>query len=110
MPCRATPPARFTSQRYARISVHPMQSIRPGHFPIRWLHPSRRGQEAAPPDEVLDPHGEERGNAARLEPRGHGIRHHDSTQEELVLVKPATPRPLNARQVRDKIAQLAEMA
>jgi Fic/DOC family len=26
---------------------------------------------AAPQDEVLDPHGEERGNAARLEPRGH---------------------------------------
>jgi hypothetical protein len=24
-------------------------------------------------DEVLNPHGEERGNAARLEPRGHGL-------------------------------------
>jgi hypothetical protein len=55
------------------------------HFPIRWLHPSRRGHQAAPQDEVLDPHGEERGTAARLEPRGHGIRHHDSTQAELAL-------------------------
>jgi hypothetical protein len=26
----------------------------------------------APQDEVLDPHGEERGKAAGLEPRGHG--------------------------------------
>ena len=25
-----------------------------------------------PQDEALRPHGEERGNAARLEPRGHG--------------------------------------
>src|SRR4051812_3381688 len=28
-------------------------------------------QSAAPQDEVQDPHGEERGNAARLEPSGH---------------------------------------
>src|SRR6266436_5121692 len=28
---------------------------------------------APPQDEVLNPHGEERGNAARLEPRGHGF-------------------------------------
>ena len=34
---------------------------------IRWLHPSRR-RFAPPQDEVLDPHGEERGDAARLEP------------------------------------------
>jgi hypothetical protein len=27
----------------------------------------------APQDEVCDPHGEERGNGARLEPRGHWI-------------------------------------
>src|SRR5882724_2567599 len=39
-------------------------------------HPSRRGLSAAPQDEVvtwgtqLVPRGEERGNAARLEPRG----------------------------------------
>jgi hypothetical protein len=41
----------------------------------------RDAADAAPPaitakplrrDEVLDPHGEERGNAARLEPRGRG--------------------------------------
>jgi hypothetical protein len=37
-------------------------------------------------DEVLDPHGEERGNAARLEPRGHGIRRHELTQVEYALV------------------------
>jgi hypothetical protein len=37
------------------------------HFPVQWLHPSRR-RFAPPQDEVLDPHGEERGNAARLEP------------------------------------------
>src|ERR1700724_576707 len=50
------------------------------HFPIHGLHPSRRAQMRAPTgerncvhpgDEVSDPHGEERGNAARLEPRGH---------------------------------------
>src|SRR5438552_8839039 len=35
---------------------------------------------AAPQDEVLDPHGEERGNAARLEPRGQGIRAHDQPE------------------------------
>src|SRR5712672_931152 len=35
---------------------------------------------AAPQDEVLDPHGEERGNAARLEPRGQGIRGHDQPE------------------------------
>ena len=34
---------------------------------VRGLHPSRR-RFAPPQDEVLDPHGEERGNAARLEP------------------------------------------
>jgi len=34
-------------------------------------HPSRRAQERAPQDEGLPiPHGEERGGAARLEPRG----------------------------------------
>src|SRR5260370_8073987 len=39
-------------------------------------HPSRRGEDAAPQDEVgdifevLEPHGEERGKAARLEPSG----------------------------------------
>src|SRR5450631_4015647 len=38
--------------------------------PAQVLHPSRR-RFAPPQDEVLDPHGEERGNAARLEPRGH---------------------------------------
>src|SRR5450759_4287132 len=83
MPCRATPPARVTSRPCERIAVRLMLSIRPGHFPIQWLHPSRRGQKAAPQDEVLDPDGEERGNAARLEPRGHGIRHHASAQAEL---------------------------
>src|SRR5258705_3632060 len=36
----------------------------------------------APQDEVLNPHGEERGNAARLEPRGRGIRIHDCGQAE----------------------------
>ena len=41
-------------------------------FPVQWLHPSRRAQTRAPQDEVLDPHGEERGNAARLAPRGQG--------------------------------------
>src|SRR4030088_436972 len=41
------------------------------HFSSR-LHPSRRGEDAAPQDKVFDPHGEERGNAARLEPYGHG--------------------------------------
>jgi len=35
---------------------------------------------AAPQDEVLEPHGEERGNAARLEPRGQGIRGHDQPE------------------------------
>src|ERR1700694_5900589 len=40
------------------------------HILVQWLHPSRRGQEAAPQDEV--PHGEERGTAARLEPCCHG--------------------------------------
>jgi hypothetical protein len=35
------------------------------HFPLCWLHPSRRPQERAPQDEV--PHGEER-IFARLEP------------------------------------------
>jgi hypothetical protein len=30
------------------------------------------GNNAAPQDEVLEPHGEERGIAARLEPCGHG--------------------------------------
>jgi hypothetical protein len=41
-------------------------------------HPSRRGLTAAPQDEVgdifkvLNPHGEERGKAARLEPSGRG--------------------------------------
>jgi len=34
---------------------------------------------------LSDPHGEERGNAARLEPRGHGTRRHDSTQPENAL-------------------------
>jgi hypothetical protein len=33
-------------------------------------------------DEVLNPHGEERGNAACLEPCGHEIDGHDSTQPE----------------------------
>jgi len=42
----------------------------------------------APQDEVLDPHGEERGNAARLEPRGHRISGHDSTQADHVLTLP----------------------
>jgi hypothetical protein len=37
------------------------------------------------PDRLLDPHGEERGNAARLEPRGHGMRGDDSTQAEYAL-------------------------
>jgi hypothetical protein len=36
----------------------------------------------APQDEVLDPHGEERGNAARLEPRGHGTRGHPSRRAQ----------------------------
>jgi len=31
-------------------------------------HPSRRAQKRAPQDEDPNPHGEERGNAARLEP------------------------------------------
>jgi hypothetical protein len=40
---------------------------------IRCSHPSRRGENAAPQDEVRSwdvarPHGEERGNVARLEP------------------------------------------
>src|SRR5258706_575501 len=52
------------------------------HLPVRWLHPSRRAQGRAPQDEVLDPHGEERGNAARLEPRGQGCL-------ELISAKPA---------------------
>src|ERR1700687_5467656 len=58
----------------------------PEHFPGRWLHPSRRAQVRAPQDEVLDPRGEERGNAARLETRSHGIRPHDSTQAECAVV------------------------
>ena len=33
----------------------------------------RDGACAPPQDEVLDPHGEERGKAARLEPRGHAV-------------------------------------
>jgi hypothetical protein len=33
----------------------------------------------------LDPHGEERSNAARLEPRGHGISHHGFAQVECAL-------------------------
>ncbi|CUU19458.1 hypothetical protein CDS [Bradyrhizobium sp.] len=41
------------------------------------LHPSRR-RYAPPQDEVRDPHGEERGNAARLEPRGPGSSSHQS--------------------------------
>ncbi len=39
----------------------------------------------APQDEVLNPHGEERSNAARLEPRGHVIRAHDPSQAEWTL-------------------------
>jgi hypothetical protein len=52
------------------------------HFPVRWLHPLRRAQGRAPQDEVLDPHGEERGNAARLEPRGNGC---------VVMIRPKRP-------------------
>src|SRR5271154_5368322 len=37
---------------------------------------------AAPQDEVLDPHGEERGKAARLEPRGHEMLELDSIRVE----------------------------
>jgi hypothetical protein len=33
---------------------------------------------------VLDPHGEERGNAARLEPRGHGMRGDDSAKRNML--------------------------
>src|SRR5262245_39296892 len=58
-------------QRYCpRTSVARIMLGHLNHGTGRWLHPSRRGQEAAPQDEVLDPHGEERGKTARLEPRG----------------------------------------
>jgi cytochrome c5 len=66
------------------------------HFPVRWLHPSRRGEGAAPQDEaldreeVLDPHGEERGDAARLEPRGRGMRRHDGANAECAPAKLTT--------------------
>ena len=40
----------------------------------------------APQDEVLDPRGEERGNAARLEPWARWMRDYDSTQLENALV------------------------
>src|SRR5713226_3350297 len=60
-----------------------------------------------PQDEVLDPYGEERGNAARLEPRGQGIRGHDSTQAECILaptrrrrVAHVSPRPPVTRVLR----------
>src|SRR3977135_2990219 len=39
------------------------------HYSVRGLHPSRR-RFAPRQDEVAAPHGEERGNAARREPRG----------------------------------------
>src|SRR6202051_692834 len=55
------------------------------------IHPSRRIAEPvigrafarpvgdAPQDEVLDPRGEESSNAARLEPRGGGMRRDDES-------------------------------
>src|SRR5207248_10546965 len=69
-------------------------------FAVRCLHPSRRGQAAAPQDEVLNPHGEERGNAARLEPRGHRPSRLDSTQADapisaLILSRPVPTLPKN---------------
>src|SRR5205823_1309475 len=42
------------------------------------LHPSRRGENAASRDEISNPHGEEHGNAVRLEPRGLGASGHPS--------------------------------
>src|SRR5258707_58536 len=56
------------------------------HFPVRRLHPSRRGEDATPQDAV-DPHGEERGDAARLEPRGREIRGHDGANGECARAK-----------------------
>src|SRR5438046_1076982 len=71
--CGAGNPSAWTAGRTAR------------HFPVWWLHPSRRGQEAAPQDEVSNPHGEERGNAVRLEPCARCMRDHDPTQPENAL-------------------------
>src|SRR5882757_1262931 len=70
-------------------------------FLVRWLHPSRRrgachraalgADPLAPPqDEVLDPHGEERGKAARLEPRGHRLRRQIVGCVALLALLPAT--------------------
>ena len=39
----------------------------------------------APQGEILDPHGEERGDAARLEPRGPEVHGLDSTLAECTL-------------------------
>jgi hypothetical protein len=45
----------------------------------------------APQDEVSDPHGEERGSAARLEPRGHWIAFVARTIEQRVDNEKALP-------------------
>jgi hypothetical protein len=63
-----------------------------------WPSFEARARARAPQDDghylvplVLDPHGGERGNAARLEPRGHRISSHDSTQADHVLTRPCGP-------------------
>jgi hypothetical protein len=84
------PDAKGTGLAAARCLVH---------FPVRWLHPSRRAQVRAPQDEVLDSHGEERGKAARLEPRGRRARRLDSTiaEDALEHARKASVRPHGSR-------------
>src|SRR6266851_1550214 len=63
IPPRGQPEVRFDRLRRASGAtpvrgitkrVWRMRNTR-GHFPVRWLHPSRRGQEAAPQDEECVP-------------------------------------------------------
>src|ERR1700716_1735059 len=56
------PPAKRTHARGLACRMR-LAHFQCGGFETAALRP--------PQDEVLDPHGEERGNAARLEPRGH---------------------------------------
>jgi hypothetical protein len=124
-------PNRFpgaTSNGYttAHIEARSLPARSWEHFPVRWLHPSRRGQRvrakrgpminsvAAPPaitaellrkDEVLNPHGEEHGYAARLEPRGRWIRRRDSTQVESALAAPGLAR---RRRTAEQLLQILD--
>jgi len=56
----------------------------------------------APQDEVPDPHGEERGNAARLEPRGEGMHGDDSTRAAHALASIRHPEVRAQRASKDE--------